>query len=260
MGCCKNALVRFLAAICRKSRGTSNAGTKDKKMPTANTTLDAEDLLHGAFYALEQGGRLLHDAVYLFGQQRYASAAVLGVFAREEIGRFKILVQERNEALNSGPRSVEEIRKRCSSHEHKLRNAPAGMSLQYNANAPGLEGLHADAQSTEFQEAHAILDKRMRRKAKRQPAHTHSTRTAALYVDVDPATKMWNRPADITPATAGMLLQDVANDYAHRYSYIHNPNDYYREPFQSFLAWAERPTLPEPVWPNLSHVVLPLED
>jgi len=223
-------------------------------------TLDATDLLRGAFYALEQGGRLLHDATALWNQQRYSSAVVLAVFAREEIGRFKILLQEREEALKSGPRGVDDVRKLVNDHREKLRTAPAGISLHFDASAPGLEGLHANPQSTEFQKAHAILDERMRQKAERQPKTTHLTRMSALYVDIDEGTKAWKRPAEITAGAAGLLLQEIANDYSHRYSYLLNPNDYYREPFEAFLAWDARPTLPEPVWPDLSHVALPMED
>jgi AbiV family abortive infection protein len=228
-------------------------------MPKTTATLDAGDLLHGAFYALEQGGRLLHDAVSLWNQQRYSSAVVLAVFAREEIGRFKILLQERDEALKSGPRGIEEVRKLVNDHKEKLRTAPAGISLHFDASAPGLEGLHAHPQSPEFQKAHALLDERMRQKAERQPKTTHLTRMSALYVDIDEGTKTWKRPGEITPGAAGLLLQEIANDYSHRYSYLANPNDYYREPFEAFLAWDARPTLPEPVSPDLSQVALPLE-
>jgi len=229
-------------------------------MPKAIATLDATDLLHGAFYALEQGGRLLHDAVSLWNQHRYSSAVVLAVFAREEIGRFKILLQERDEALRSGPRSVQDVRKLVNDHKEKLRTAPAGMSLHFNASAPGLEGLNAHPQSPEFQKAHAILDERMRQKGERQPQTTHLTRMSALYVDVDEDTKAWKRPAKTTAGAGGLLLQEIASDYSHRYSYLANPNDYYREPFEAFLAWDARPTLPEPVWPTLSQVALPMED
>jgi AbiV family abortive infection protein len=224
-----------------------------------NVTLDATELLQGAFFALEQGGRLLHDAVNLWNQQRYSSAVVLGVFAREEIGRFKILIQEREEALKSGPRSIEGVRKLCNDHKEKLRTAPAGMSLHFDASAPGLEGLHAHPRSPEFKKAHAILDERMKQKAEAQPKRTHVTRMSALYVDFDEATKSWNRPTDIAAGSAGLLLQEIANDYSLRYSYMAVPNDYYREPFESFHAWAGRPTLPEPIWPDLSQMVLPLE-
>jgi AbiV family abortive infection protein len=227
---------------------------------TNSATLDADDLLHGAFYAFEQAGRLLHDAVSLWNQQRYSSAVVLCVFAREEIGRFKILLQERVEALNSGPRNVEAVRKLCNDHKEKLRTAPAGMTLYFNASAPGLEGLHADPQSPEFKKAHALLDQRMQQKAQAQPKSTHAARMTALYVDVDDVTKAWNRPADVTAGMAGLLMQEVANDYAHRFSYLANPNDYFREPVQAFLAWDDRPSLPEPVWADLSNVVLPVEE
>src|SRR2546422_1690282 len=48
-------------------------------------------LLKGAWYAYEQCGRLLEDAVILFDNKRYSSAVALAMFAREELGKAEIL-------------------------------------------------------------------------------------------------------------------------------------------------------------------------
>jgi hypothetical protein len=53
----------------------------------------------------------------------------------------------------------------------------------------------------------------------------------------------------------------VYNDYAPPYdSALNNPNHYYREIHEAYMAWHDAPTLPPPVWPNLSRVLLPIED
>ena len=52
----------------------------------------ANFLLEGAYYALEQCGLLLRDAVQLYNGSSYATAVVLAAFAREELGREKILL------------------------------------------------------------------------------------------------------------------------------------------------------------------------
>jgi AbiV family abortive infection protein len=51
-----------------------------------------EHLLRGAVYALEQCGLLLRDANVLYRAKAYASAVVLAAFAREELGRWRLLV------------------------------------------------------------------------------------------------------------------------------------------------------------------------
>jgi AbiV family abortive infection protein len=48
-------------------------------------------LLRGTVFALEQCGLLLRDARILCEAGSYASAVVLTAFAREELGRYKIL-------------------------------------------------------------------------------------------------------------------------------------------------------------------------
>jgi len=42
-------------------------------------------------YALEQCAILLHDAVILYNNKAYSNAIVLAAFAREELGRSRIL-------------------------------------------------------------------------------------------------------------------------------------------------------------------------
>jgi len=49
-------------------------------------------IMQGAAYALEQCGRLLRDANALYRSGSYASAVVLTAFAREELGRYRILL------------------------------------------------------------------------------------------------------------------------------------------------------------------------
>ena len=52
----------------------------------------ADFLLKGYALALEQCGLLLRDAVLLYENKSYANAVVLAAFAREELGRSRILL------------------------------------------------------------------------------------------------------------------------------------------------------------------------
>ncbi len=54
--------------------------------------MSPEELLKGTFYALEQCGLLLRDANIQYRNGSYASTIVLAAFAREELGRYRILL------------------------------------------------------------------------------------------------------------------------------------------------------------------------
>ncbi len=62
-------------------------------------TVSAAYLLKGAVYALQQSGLLVRDANILYRAGSYASAVVLATFAREELGRWKLLLKLRREVI-----------------------------------------------------------------------------------------------------------------------------------------------------------------
>jgi AbiV family abortive infection protein len=112
--------------------------------------LTADDLFHGAFCALEHAGRLLQDAVELWERGRYPSSVVLAVFAREEIGRYKILLEEREEAKKTGPRDTQTIQNRCRDHKDKLKRGMFGFAYSFNAHDdPELKGFYSHPGSDE---------------------------------------------------------------------------------------------------------------
>ena len=49
-------------------------------------------LLEGAWYAFEQSGRLLNDAVTLFDGGSHSTAAGIALLGREELGKGRILL------------------------------------------------------------------------------------------------------------------------------------------------------------------------
>jgi AbiV family abortive infection protein len=63
-------------------------------------------LLEGAVYALEQCGLLLSDASVLYANKSYATSVALAGFAREELGKWKILLELRKKVV-SGQASKE---------------------------------------------------------------------------------------------------------------------------------------------------------
>src|SRR2546422_11027789 len=51
-------------------------------------------LLRGAWYSLEQCGRLLSDAILLYREKSYSSAVALAMIGREELGKHRMLRSE----------------------------------------------------------------------------------------------------------------------------------------------------------------------
>src|SRR5436190_22890133 len=83
-----------------------------------------EYLLKGAAYALEQCGLLLRDANLLYRNGSYASAVAVALFAREELGRYRILLDLRKQVLRGERFTIKEIQDRCWDH---VRKQEAGM-------------------------------------------------------------------------------------------------------------------------------------
>jgi hypothetical protein len=82
--------------------------------------VSAQYLLEGAVYALEQAGRLLQDAHLLYKNQRYGSAIVMALFAREEIGRYQLIRQLRKKMMETdGVVLAEDIDRACDDHVRK---------------------------------------------------------------------------------------------------------------------------------------------
>lgn len=209
----------------------------------------ATDLLHGAMYAMEQAGRLLHDGNLLYRQGRYSSAVALAVFCREELGRAKILLENRKRVLAGEQVSLVSLRTQCDDHVEKLRRGQTGFIIRWAAEqSDKIKGLFSHPQSSESREAHRVAEEIAKQRKQRDPHDMHQMRIRALYVEPS-ETGGWNRPCDISQEEARRLLEDVANDYALRTNpvqlQIKDP-----ELAAAIAQCHDRPPLPDPVWPN----------
>ena len=200
--------------------------------------------MHGAMYAMEQAGHLLHDALALYKSGRYASSTVLSVFAREEIGRSAILLEMRQNVFASGSVvSAEAVVKACDDHVAKLTRGRGGITFEWGPErSADLKGLWADPQSEDSKKAHAMVDDWVERKAGRDPNDTHRKRMRALYVE--PKDTGWNRPCETVKEDARRLLQDVANSYGARHGNLYIVDEALAK---ALTAWKQCPTLPEPI-------------
>jgi AbiV family abortive infection protein len=225
----------------------------NKRQETRSVT--APYLLEGAVYALEQGGLLLHDAISLYRNGSNASAVVLATFAREEFGRWRILLKLRKEVLGGKQLSLKELRARCGKHDHMVRQragslvvssrdrpeaAAMGKAVQKMGNA--VEG------STEWQAAKDEYERLLVQIKQRIPADRHTNRMSALYVDPISVTE-WNRPTKkITREVCSCLLFDVLGEYYleqnHGYADLSIVATKDAELAEALKNWTDRPTMP----------------
>ena len=217
-----------------------------------------QHLLSGVWFALEQCGYLLSDAIALFDRGSHASAVALALLAREELGRYRILLELWHRAADGKAVSVDEVRRACEDHVTKQRRAQ--MSIVYRAGGPGGltdiidRRIRARPGTPEFQQADEQLKQCDELKLKRTPANRHSTRMRAMYVDISDDGTGWNRPTAMTEGEAKDCLVDAVNDYAVQ---VNKLNEFATlraldPPLALALEdWRDKPPLPVPTWPDL---------
>jgi AbiV family abortive infection protein len=211
-------------------------------------------LLEGAAYALEQCGLLLRDANLLYRDGSYASAVAVALFAREELGRYRILLDLRKQVVGGDHLTIEEIQDGCRNHVTKQEAGMLSFVMRADADTP-LRGI-LDTYLTVKQGSEQWKTAREQLEQARQtvPVERHNQRMSALYVD-PVAPDLWRRPTrEISQITAHAYLQDAANDYSGQYDRytnpdIHKPDD--PELYTALETWIGRPTLPIPERPLL---------
>src|SRR5258708_17629737 len=149
--------------------------------------MSPEDLLKGAAYALEQCGLLLRDANILYRNGSYASAVVLTAYAREELGRSRILFNRWRQASASGETfTLPEIREACEDHVTKQRAGMLSSTIMADRDSELGKILRAkmenNPQSPEWRQANLELERITNIKTRRTPSDRHGQRMAALYV------------------------------------------------------------------------------
>jgi AbiV family abortive infection protein len=176
--------------------------------------MNANDLVQGSFYALANAGRLIHDAVFLFKDQRYASAVTLAVYCREELGRARILLDRASSLAPDQAITPQDVRDACNQHLAKLRHGQAATVLRFHAGPPkGLSTLAVDPMHPQYREARTFIDAATGAKRKRDPDDAHELREQSLYVEPDESGS-WNQPPLLSPTAAYNLVNDVAGDYS----------------------------------------------
>src|SRR5437870_6122269 len=214
-------------------------------------------LLRGAWYSLEQCGRLLSDAIVLYREKSYSSAVALAMIGREELGKHRMLLDEWRKSEGTGKYPTIDAIQTGADHVDKQRRALLSLTFTTeNTSALGTAiriQMKHKPQDTEYQQAEKVIQTALKSLAKRAPDDRHAARMRALYVDLQDSGSDWSRPSEVSRDDAKKLLSDAANDYAGQRDRL-NPDllGALGDPklADALEAWHERPVLPEPVWPE----------
>lgn len=209
-------------------------------------------LLEGAAYALEQGGLLLHDSVLLYRNEKYASAIVMALFSREEVGRYKLLRDLRKEMVEKCRTvTVKDIRRTCDDHAVKQFRGQSGVILKSSSDDQIGKLLRATfdylSKSPEARQARAQLDTIVQQLHHQMPHQRHDLRQKSLYVEPSDSGTSWNRPKDQSKQTAREEIEGAANAYAgalDRFTSVGAYRDEDTDFYSALEVWKECPTMP----------------
>jgi AbiV family abortive infection protein len=217
-------------------------------------------LLEGAWFALEQCGVLLRDAVALYERESPVTALGLALLAREEMGKSRILLDVWRDVVNNGTTvRGEDIRKLTD--DHVVKQTKAQVSLVQTVGEIGTEAgetgfakllrtvVTSGHSESEREEARQILDDVSERQRDRIPEDRHKIRMRALYVDLNESGTGWNRPNQMI-GDVRTQLEHAVSDYVNRLQRLQVEVLPAVEPklAAALEQWPERPALPEPVY------------
>ena len=204
---------------------------------------------------MEQSGVLLTNAITLHSSKAYASAVVLALLAREELGRCNILLDLWRKASGGADVSVGEVQKACDDHVEKQRRGQ--LSTMYRTEGAGgfANLLRERSKVKPGTSEYAKLDEQLKKiddpKAKRTPGERHSTRMKAMYVDLNEGGADWSRPHLLPKGEATNCLTDAINDYSVKRDRL-TELDILKicdpELATAISGWNDRPALPLVIW------------
>jgi AbiV family abortive infection protein len=220
--------------------------------------VSAETLRQGAWYALEQAGRLLRAAAMLADNGDPITGAALAMFAREELGRSDILRTLASGVDAGGSMEPAEVRDACEDHVKK-QSAGAFSTTLRGQPPTGVDTalrkmLATEPASQEGQAAKQTADLATEAKRRRSPQQRHSIRIGGLYVELNDEGSGWLRPSTRDLSEASNEIVDAVNDYAAERDRLREEVLEEDRP-EMARARASMPLeikLPEPCWPGSS--------
>ncbi len=199
--------------------------------------LSTDDIIQGAYFAVEQAGRLVNDAALLFSQQRWATALALSVFSLEEIGKAEMLLSKAADADRTGPKTRDMVR---DPHlKHHISKLIQARKITLTASLGWWGDVPADAAQVAKQ-----LEDALDRYAQAAPTEAHQARMRALFVDLLDD-EWWSRPVEITEADAHDWLTKANIEYRRVWEQFVNTTDPLLKKVKKTLG-VRLPDLPEP--------------
>ena len=201
------------------------------------------DVLRGAWYALEQSGRLLADSVALFDRDSFGTAIAIALLSREELGKARILFELRDEAEQGRLLEIRDVR--IGDHERKQRSGQVHINAPLPWTLADLLNRFGDDEQAAVGEMARIFEAM----CQALPTQRKTLREKALYVDLDATTGDWSRPVGLSRAQAHRAVLAAANDYVSFVGLL-NTDAKYAQARAALEGWTERPELPRAVWPG----------
>lgn len=209
-------------------------------------TISAETLRQGAWFSLEQAGRLINSSVILLNSGDSSSSILLAMYCREEMGKSKLLEQLADK-VDSGE-TISSLA--LDDHEKKLQAAIQAVPF----------GCRNDSQlglilkNLELDENYEKFNDSIKTKKKRLPSDRHKLRCKNLYVDLNSNQSSWSCPKETTLNAAREEVLSAVNDYAiHLQPYF---SDRASKLFPKMMAVYEslkdEIEIKKPIWPNSS--------
>lgn len=175
-------------------------------------------LIEGAWWALEQCGRLLRSARTLFATGDPATAVAVAMLAREELGRSRLLAELGSKANAGSVVTVRQVQDATGKHEAKQRHGALSVVVRPEPGTPEHAALErrsrAELGTEKYDRADAAVQRIVDRIASEQPRRRHVARLRCTYVDISTDGRQWMRPCSIEPGAARQEIEHAVNDYA----------------------------------------------
>jgi len=187
---------------------------------TAKATAKASEkwLIEGAWFALEQAGRLLHSAVQLSDAGDAPTGLSIAMFAREELGRSQLLRAMAAEVAAGTAYTVSQVQARCTDHQEKQRRSVRSVELRAPRSEPFSAAMQtlaeAELGSPEWLAAKEMSDAAFKAERDRLPDRRHQARFSGIYVDAQDEGLSWARPVNLNERDAIHAIMSAGNDYA----------------------------------------------
>jgi AbiV family abortive infection protein len=182
------------------------------------STITRDSLLEGVVRAMYSARLFLKDAIWLYENEVYASAYIIGVIALEQLGRANWMFQKHKEMVAQSLNSLD-----CATFKKELKNVTHQDTLKQGMVSTSLEMYVElikytdelqilDPTSPEFKEAAERYREIFQQKFADDVKAYHGLRMETQYVNPDETGARWTSPLNVSAEEAKTLLSSVGFD------------------------------------------------